>query len=539
MKYALLCAQLIFSLFAPSLFAADWIYAIRPGDTLSGIAHHYLKKPGDWAQLQVLNAVEDPRRLIPGTSLRIPVVWLRQGAAIATAIHVRGEVVRVSSGDETPLQAGDELNAGEVLRTGADSNASLRFFDGSRLLVAANTRITLARMRQYGNTGMAETTIRLHEGNVDSRVNRQQFPAARYRVESQAMNLGVRGTVFRVGVAPGGVAHGEVVAGRVLAEGARGGKAIGLDAGYGTVASVRGGPSAAVALAHPPVLSGLPERIERLPLQFVWPAADGVFRWRAQVFSERSDDVLLLDDIFTGPVASWPELRDGRYRLRVRAVSDDGVEGLDAEHVFVLAAHPEAPLALGPNEGAVVRSSPVTLRWARPLGVSGYRLQVADNAGFDPLLVDQTDLTSNEFQVPVVAGNYYWRVASHADDGRQGPFSLVHRFSQLPPPASPDLAAPELDDDALLLRWPQGTAGQTYRLQISGDADFNTLIVDEQLFEPGFRLARESLSTSVFVRLQAIDPGGVAGPFSRPQQIEVPSSLPSWLLLLVPLMFAL
>jgi hypothetical protein len=155
------------------------------------------------------------------------------------------------------------------------------------------------------------------------------------------------------------------------------------------------------------------------------------------------------------------------------------------------------------------------------------------------LLVDRRDLTDNDYQVPVVAGDYYWRVASKADDGRQGPFGMAHRFSQQPPPASPELAEPALEDDALVLSWPLDNAGLTYRLQLSTDAAFSSLLVDERLPEPVFRLARERLGRRVFVRVQAIDADGAAGPYSHPQQIEVPSSLPSWPLLLVPLLFAL
>ncbi|PKO82186.1 MAG: hypothetical protein CVU19_03035 [Betaproteobacteria bacterium HGW-Betaproteobacteria-13] len=539
MKSAALCAQLLLSLFAPSLFAADWSYAVRPGDTLSEIAHHYLKHPGDWARLQVLNEVKDPRRLTPGEKLRIPVDWLRQGAAMATAIHVRGDVVRVLAGAEQPLRAGDRLSVGEELRTGADSNASLRFFDGSRLLIAANSRITLARMKQYGNTGMADTAIRLHEGKLDSRVSRQQSPAARYRIESQALNLGVRGTEFRFGVAPNGPAHAEVLSGRVLAAGARGGAVVGLDAGYGTVSRADGGPSSARALAPPPRLAGLPDRVEHLPLRFAWAAGEGITRWRAQVFSEASDDILLLDDTFTEPSAKWPDLPDGRYRLRVHAVADDGLEGRNAEHVFVLAARPEAPLALAPAEGRAIRAQSVMLRWARPQGVSGFRLQLADSPKFDPLLVDESELSDVEYPVQVHDGEYYWRLASIADDGRQGPFSLAHRFSHVPPPSSPALEEPALEDDALQLRWPAGEPGQTFRLQLSPDAGFSSVLVNEQLSAPSFRLEREFLGRSVFVRVQTIDSDGVAGPYSAPQQIEVPSSLPAWPLLFVPLILAL
>lgn len=538
MKLAALSVQILLTLFTHAVFADDWHHVVRTGDTLSQIGRDYLKRPGDWVGLQILNKVKDPRRLMPGERLRIPVAWLRQGEAAASVIHVRGRVVCVSGTGTRPVRAGDRLIAGESLETDADSNVSLRFFDGSRLLVAANSRFTLARLRQYGNTGMAETMVRLHEGSLDSRVSPQQAPSARYRIESQALNLGVRGTEFRIGVGADGVSHAEVLRGSVFAS-AEKGKHMGLDAGFGTVVRAGGTALPKVMLAPPPLLENLPARVERLPLHFSWKAEEEIVGWRAQVFPADSEDILLLDSTVSAPSATWTGLPDGLYRLKVRAIASNGIEGLNAEHVFVVAAHPEAPIALFPQEQRILRSSPVVLRWARPLGVSRFHLQVAANPDFTSLLVDEHTLGNTEYRVPLDTGEYFWRLASIADDGRQGPFGLAHRFTRLPPPASPEMDAPVLDDDAVRLRWRAGAPGETFRLQLGRDAEFTEVFVEESLSEPAYSLPLTMGEGSVFVRLQTIDADGVAGPYGLPQQIHVPSGDRSWLLLLLPVMLML
>ncbi len=55
---------------APSDIAT---YVVRPGDTLYDLAERYMIRPGDALQVGRLNRIAEPRRLQPGTTLRIPV----------------------------------------------------------------------------------------------------------------------------------------------------------------------------------------------------------------------------------------------------------------------------------------------------------------------------------------------------------------------------------------------------------------------------------------------------------------------------------
>ncbi|WP_168735264.1 FecR family protein [Pseudothauera rhizosphaerae] len=516
--------------------AAEWSYVVRPGDTLIGIAENYLSQPARWGRLQALNEVADPFRLMPGTRLRIPVAWLRRDAAVATVIHVRGSVRRVSPEGEAPVRVGDRLGSGETLASAEDSNASLRFVDGSRLLVSEGSRITLGRMVEYGGTGMAETTIRLHGGQIDSRVQPQHRPAARYRIESEALNLGVRGTDFRVAVGADGAARGEVSSGRVLATGGR--RTVGLDAGYGTVARAGEAPAAPIALAPAPALDGLPRRVELLPLRFAWPAGEGNTGWRVRIFPEDDGDALLADEVSSTPSVQYGDLPDGRYRLLVRAVAGNGLEGLDGEHRFEIAARPEPPLMTAPAAGAVLRGGEATLRWARPLGIGAFRLQVADDPAFSPpLRVDLAIDADTRHTVHLPAGDFHWRIASVMPDGRAGPFGLPQPFSVRPLPEGPDVGAPEEDGEGVLLRWHAGEPDLSFRVQVARDAAFGEPLADERVAEPQFRLPRGGGGT-YFVRVQAIDGNGNAGPFGRPQQIDFPAPGP-WPLLLVVLLIAL
>lgn len=432
----------------------DWIYAVKPGDTLTGVAAAYLQKPGDWRKLQRLNRVAEPRRLVPGSSLRIPMAWLKQESAVAEVVRVQGDVRRLTKDTTQAVSAGDKLAVGSTIITGADSNLTLRFADGSRLLVSQNSRFTLSHMMFHGKTGASQTTVNLRVGSVSTQVAQQRGPAARYEIESQALNLGVRGTDFRVGVAADGVTRSEVLEGLVKAAGSGG--AVNVAGGYGTFAAPGRPPAPPTLLPAAPDLGGLPERFERVPLRFNWPGQPGVAQYRAEVFAGRSFETLLLEGVFQEPGAKWPDLPDGKYVLRVRGVGGNGLEGLNADRDFTLKARPEPPLMVMPLNGMTISGDKTRFRWTKPAGARDFRFQLSATRDFAIVLFDELYL-GNSKDVPQVRnldhvlalepGQYYWRIARVAANGDQGPFSDAQGFTQskaqeAPAPAAAPQEAP-------------------------------------------------------------------------------------------------
>lgn len=526
------------SIWCAASAVADWQYVVKPGDTLIGIADQYLQRQHDWPLLQSLNRVADPRRLKPGEHIRIPLHLLRLEAAPATVIHVRGSVKRVRGALSSDVVVGDMLRSGEELVTDADSNVSLRFADGSRLLVSERSRLVFIKLSRYRGTGMAETVIRLDEGDLENRVETQRAPAGQYRIESEALNLGVRGTRFRAEVAADGTARSGVAQGSVAASAGQASQKVVLDAGFGTLARPGEAPAAPIKLAPGPDLASLASRIEYLPVRLSWPRSPQAVRWRTQIFPVDNEDALLLDAVLDEPSTSWTDLPDGQYRLRVRAVMENGLEGLESLHDFELAARPEAPLALAPQAGQRVRGDSVTMRWAQPHGVAGYRLQLAANAEFEPVLVDLPALNEAEARIDLPPGDYFWRLASIDSKGHQGPVGPTQGFSQMLLPEGPAPGTAEVQKDATVLQWHASEPGLTWRVQVARDADFADVITDEQVSEPQFRLVSGN-ERVVHVRVQAIDQDGVAGPFGVPQQIDMPSDPPRWWLMVLPLLLVL
>ena len=514
-----------------------WSYRIVQGDTLIGISDEYLARPGDWPRLQRLNRISDPLRLVPGSEVRIPTDWLRQTATVAEAVFVRGEVTvqRSPSEPAVAVQTGGTLRAGDVVRTAAESSLTLRFADGSRLLVVPDSQVAIVELLVVGRAARPSLKVRLERGSADAQVVPRPARDTRFEIRTPAVNLGVRGTEFRARVDPNpAVTRAEVLVGSLRADGSgpeRGGqrgKGVAVDAGLGIVAEAGKPIPAPQRLIGAPDLSGLAPLLERVPLRLSWPALPGARGYRAQVYAADSADQLLLDGVFAEASARWADLPDGRYRLRARAIDAQSLEGLDASATFVLNARPEPPFTSAPRNGGTAYGAGAELRWARSTAAARYRLQVAAEPAFTSPLLDSDDLTEPTRSVSLPPGTYHWRVASMAADGDLGPFGDAQSYTQNPEPPSPALEPPEPGADGLMFRWQAPAPGQKVRFQVATDSGFGHLVLDETT-DAAQTVLKDPAPGTYYLRARTIEADGFEGPFGAAQQVEVPRSPWWWL----------
>ena len=514
---------------------ADWRYVIQPGDTLITLTDAWLTAPRSWRDLQKLNRVPDPLRLRPGSTLRMPIPWLRQEASVAEAVFVRGDVRRQRGAAAEALAAGASLQSGDVLRTGAQSSASLRFADGSRLLIPPESEVTLEQLMVLGRGAIPAVRLGLAKGGADSRVapNAQRVPL--YELRTPHVNLGVRGTEFRVQAA-GAQSRLQVLSGAVHADG------LGPDVAAGQGLLADGAARSVAPLLPAPDLSALPRTAERLPLRLAWAASPaGAVAWRAQLFPKGDFDRLLLDARISEPAAAWGEARelaDGAYTLRVRAIDARGQEGAAADADVALQARPEPPFIQSPAAGAVSYNGAMALAWTRNTAAPDVRLQIARDAGFTDLVLQPPPLAAAGFEAKLPDGAYHWRIASVEAGGRAGPFGDAQTFEIQPPPPAPPPAEPDLSGDQLKLRWRADKGVARYELEWSKTEAFDG--ADVQRFatdKPEIAMPKPSWG-KYFLRARSFNAAGAAGPWGQTQMIEVP--YPRWLwllpLLLVPVL---
>lgn len=507
-------------------------YEVQPGDTLVGIRDRLMLPGTSWRVLQQVNRVPQPRRLMPGRLLQIPAHLLRVQPLVAEALLIQGAVtVQRAGGAAQPLASGATLAAGDVLRTGPQASAVLRFADGSRVLLRPDSQLRLERMQRLGSGQGVDTQLRLDAGSADSQVPREAAP--RFRIRTPVANLGVRGTEFRTHLADQTTTL-EVLDGRVqaatLASGGRDTQT--PAAGFGTQVTAAG-----VAVPRPlppaPALTGLPARIDRLPLRLPWVLPAGADRVRAQVFEAGPPGRLLLDGLFVAQGARWnDDLPDGAYHLQVRAVYAGGLEGRDATWLFTLKARPEPPFTVSPRAGEASQAEAIRFAWTAQTAAARYRLQVADSADFSAPRLDRDDITGTDLQLPLPLGTHHWRMASIRADGDTGPWSDAVVFSRVPPPPLPPppaIQTPQLGADGLLLAW-RAEPGQRYQLQLAADAAFTQLLHDVQLDAPQWLLP-DPAPGQYHLRVRSIDADGRPGPYGAVQRVDVPPDRSWWWLL--------
>ena len=343
------------------------------------------------------------------------------------------------------------------------------------------------------------------------------------------LNLGVRGTHFRAHLdTETQRARAEVTQGRVAAAGAGSPERAptAVDAGFGIVGSAAG-LGVPKALLTPPDLSALPARVERLPLQLDWSGPAAAVAWRAQVLDLSNPPRLLRDGRFDRAQGSWSDMPDGDYRLRVRAIDADGLEGRDAEAPFKLKARPEPPLKIAPRSDARIHGLAARWRWSLSSAAATYRLQVSNDADFDKPVIDRAGLQGPEIELPLAPGRWFWRLASVRADGDQGPWGDSQAFELREIPPAPAAEPPSISKDELALGWSARKPDDRYQFQISRDSGFADLLADQTGDKPEAVL-KPPPPGRYWMRVRTLDKDGYAGPWAASSELQIPAEPVRW-----------
>lgn len=422
----------------------EWSQRVEIGDTLIGISKRFLREPLQWRDLQKHNAVRNADLISRGSTIRIPLQWMRGEPTTAAVVHVQGDAtVQPAGSAEASLgRAGDALTMGSRLRTGADSALTLRFVDGSQAVVTPQTDVTLERMLTYPATGgFSSTRLNLQRGAVESQVEPAREVQRSYEITTPVVTLGVRGTQFRAAAAAGGSSRLEVVQGQVQADGSR--RAT-VQAGQGVVAQADGRLGEVETLLPAPSLGAGPQLDASGSATMQWTGLPGAAGYRVQLYGPAEGDALLRDSQTSTASVLWRRLAPGAYRVRVRGIAGSGLEGQNADTPIQLAAYvppppagPPPPIYALPEAGQRLVAEAAALSWYGTGAGQRFRVQVARDASFGALLHDEISATPSLYvlvqtHVKLPAGQYHWRVATLGPQGEQGPFGPSRVFDLTP-----------------------------------------------------------------------------------------------------------
>lgn len=521
-----LAALLLFCLAPASLHAEDMAHLeirVAQNDTLIGLAGKLLARPAEWPRLQALNKIADPQRLKPGSTLKIPLAMLRAETLQARVESVSGDV----RGPRGRLQAGDSLGVNELLSTGANSYAVIVLPDESRLRVQPDSQTRIEQLQRLTGAGSQQSRIEVSRGRVETGVKPQRGPAARYEIRTPTAVIGVRGTEFRAGF-DGKAARIEVTEGRVAAN-----QDTPLAAGEGAIADAQG--LRTEKLLPAPATSGIPALLERPLLRLPMPETPGARAHRVIVAGAGGFDQPAAEQIVSGPEARIAGLPDGEYRVRLRAISAEGLEGQDSETGFRLKVRPEPPFISPALSGGKFQNKNLNFNWTQQTEAARYRIQIAGAAGFTQPVFQADDLDKTALSVTLPPGDYQWRLASVRANGDRGPWGDAVPFTVKAPPAPPEPAV--IDNDQISFTWP-GEAGQSYEIALARDLVFSQIVSEHKTQEPHLRLPKPEAG-EYFMRVRATDPDGFVGQWSSPQRFVIEPRQPWWLLALPVLLFAL
>jgi len=356
----------------------EWVYTVVDEDNLWNISERYLDTPARFDALRKINQVQFPTRMRPGTKLRIPMKWIRSNPVPATveAVSGRATILRSDDAAEEPALPGTAIHLGDRISTAADSSVAIRFADQTLVTLFDDSVARFDHLSAHGSTGMVDSRLNLLQGRMDARVTPASGPGSRFEIHTPSAISAVRGTEYRAAFDDDGtISRIEVLHGRVEVTGSSR-KAL-VAAGFGTWVKEDKPPLRPRKLLEPPVLKPLPERVHQLNWPVVWTADPEAIAYRAEIATEEQFATILWQQRGDNARVALPDLPDGDYYLRVRAIDELGLEGRSTMRALTLDVRPEAPIPLSPSEGKVIRGSTPELHWAAAPEAARYRLEIA------------------------------------------------------------------------------------------------------------------------------------------------------------------
>jgi large repetitive protein len=173
---------------------------------------------------------------------------------------------------------------------------------------------------------------------------------------------------------------------------------------------------------------------------------------------------------------------------------------------------PSLPLLLTPTDGAKSQPvSPTVLTWSTSTDAATYRLQVATDAAFTALVVNDSTLTSTNKQVAGLLTNttYYWRVTAK-NAAATTAFTAPRSFSTKL--ATPSAVSPLNNSTGqpieISLQWSASPGANLYRAQLSTSSTFTSLLQNVSTAELTLSLTGLQNKTKYYWRVSALGASG-------------------------------
>lgn len=176
------------------------IYRLKAGDTLLALVAQYMQGPDALQQIVKVNGIRNPNLVPVDLALRIPRQLIKHEPSSATVSRLNcSNITRLAGQVAAPVQAGDVLLEGHVVRIPAGCQLAVTLEDNSVLRMLSGAVIQFKTLRRNMLESSPEVRLELLEGRMEVDVqSRRRAADAPFEVRTPTSVAGVRGTEFRV-----------------------------------------------------------------------------------------------------------------------------------------------------------------------------------------------------------------------------------------------------------------------------------------------------------------------------------------------------
>lgn len=388
-------------------------YRMKQGDNLYVLAQRLMSTMTAVEKVQRLNRIANPRAVPVGTVIRIPVAYLKYRPEKARLVAWRGDVGVGKTGAPT---VGMELGEGIAIATGQGGFVTLQLSNGSRVSIPSQSLVRIARLREYSINQALDYEIAVDKGRLQTKAAPLKNPDSRYRIRTPIAVSAVRGTEFRIKLEGDKVPSlTEVLEGTVeVGAAAKGSPTTPVGKGEGLAVTSDGRNIAENLLPAPELVR--PGKVQKdETLSFEVAPVSGASRYHAIFAIDASLSEQFAETRSDTPVITYPSIPNGRYYVRVSALSPNGFEGFPANYGFARRlSSVKGSAAPSASDGSVL------FKWdAMGEGKIVHRFQLYRDSVESTPYIDEPGLAKSEIRLDrLPPGTWYWRVGiSVFDDG--------------------------------------------------------------------------------------------------------------------------
>lgn len=379
-------------------------YTVRPGDTLSQLAHRYLATGHDWRDLKRIWRIPDPQHLPAGRTFAFPRSWLRWTPDEAQVVSVRGTVSVQTDGKQF-LPNGAVLAEGAHVMTAANSFTTLALTNGSRITLPSQSDVTIVRLRKYAINNTIEYRFKLDRGTLDTKDTPLKNPDSRFIIDTPLAMTAVRGTEYAVSFYPPQRQTGTAVfEGTVAVSGSDGKHSQLVPERFGAVTAADG-KSITLPLLPAPDLANLGRMQTDDLVTFEANPIAGATGYHAQLAGDAGFIDSFDEQESASPHFEFSDVPNGKQFVRISAIGPGNLRGMRQSYSFSRHLASIKAEAERTDDGFV-------FKWfGHGEGARHYRLQIFRDVAEGRPVVDEVGLSRSEATVRnLPRGVYFWRV---------------------------------------------------------------------------------------------------------------------------------